>query len=64
MIDPQLYTLFLISAIILLLTPGPAVLYITSRSIEQGKQAGFASVLGISIGTLFHNSLPNTSRIS
>ena len=54
MIDPQLYTLFLISAIILLLTPGPAVLYITSRSIEQGKQAGFASVLGISIGTLFH----------
>ena len=54
MIDPKLYTLFLLSAIILLLTPGPAVLYITSRSIEQGKQAGFASVLGISIGTLLH----------
>ncbi len=54
MIDPQLFTLFLVSAIILLLTPGPAVLYITSRSIEQGKQAGFASVFGISVGTLFH----------
>ena len=54
MIDPQLFTLFLIATIILLLTPGPAVLYITSRSIEQGRQAGFASVLGISVGTLFH----------
>ncbi len=54
MIDPQLFTLFIIAAIILLLTPGPAVLYITSRSIEQGKHAGFASVLGISVGTLFH----------
>ena len=54
MIDPQLFILFLIATIILLLTPGPAVLYITSRSIEQGRQAGFASVLGISVGTLFH----------
>ena len=54
MIDPHLFTLFLIATIILLLTPGPAVLYITSRSIEQGRQAGFASVLGISVGTLFH----------
>lgn len=54
MIDPQLFTLFLIATLVLLLTPGPAVIYITSRSIEQGRQAGFASVLGISIGTLFH----------
>jgi len=54
MIDPHLFTLFLIATILLLLTPGPAVLYITSRSIEQGKQAGFASVFGIAIGTLFH----------
>jgi len=54
MIDPQLFTLFLLATIFLLLTPGPAVLYITSRSIEQGKQAGFASVFGIAIGNLFH----------
>ena len=37
-----------------MLTPGPAVLYITSRSIEQGRQTGIASALGISIGTIFH----------
>lgn len=54
MIDPQLFSLFLLASIALLLTPGPAVLYITSRSIEQGRQSGFASVLGISVGTLFH----------
>ena len=54
MIDPHLFGLFLIATLILLLTPGPAVLYITSRSIEQGQQAGIASACGISIGTIFH----------
>jgi len=34
--------------------PGPAVLYIVTRSIHQGRGAGLASVLGIHVGTLFH----------
>jgi threonine/homoserine/homoserine lactone efflux protein len=42
------------AAIALLLTPGPAVLYIVTRSIEQGRIAGLMSVLGICAGTLFH----------
>src|SRR5262245_37486235 len=36
------------------MTPGPAVIYIVTRSIEQGRRAGLVSVLGIVVGTLFH----------
>jgi len=45
---------FAVAAILLLLTPGPAVLYIVARSVEQGRIAGLASVCGITTGTLFH----------
>src|ERR1700730_17373643 len=45
---------FSLSAILLLLTPGPAVLYIVARSVEQGRIAGLASVFGITTGTLVH----------
>ena len=52
--DPSALTLFLIAAAVLLLTPGPAVLYIVARSIDQGRLAGIVSTLGIATGTLFH----------
>jgi len=42
----QLY-LFLGAALALLLVPGPAVLYITARSANQGRLAGLVSVLAI-----------------
>jgi len=42
----QLY-LFMGAALLLLLIPGPAVLYITARSASQGRMAGFVSVLAI-----------------
>ena len=35
------------AALALLLTPGPAVLYITARSASQGRMAGLVSVLAI-----------------
>jgi len=46
--------IFLVAALALLLTPGPAVLYIVTRSVDQGRRAGLVSVLGIESGTLFH----------
>src|SRR5437773_8065268 len=46
--------LFLTTALILLLTPGPAVLYIVTRSIDQGRRAGLVSVLGIEVANVFH----------
>jgi threonine/homoserine/homoserine lactone efflux protein len=45
---------FMIAAAVLLVVPGPAVLYIVARSVNQGRLAGIVSALGIQIGTLFH----------
>jgi threonine/homoserine/homoserine lactone efflux protein len=42
---------------VLLAIPGPAVLYVVSRSIDQGRRAGLASVAGISTGTVVHVTL-------
>jgi len=46
--------LFLGAALVLLLIPGPAVLYIVARSVAQGRAAGFVSDLGIHSATLVH----------
>jgi threonine/homoserine/homoserine lactone efflux protein len=46
--------LFVAAALVLLLTPGPAVLYVIARSVNQGRVAGIVSVLGLEVGTLFH----------
>jgi threonine/homoserine/homoserine lactone efflux protein len=46
--------LFLVASLVLLLTPGPAVLYIIARSIDQGRGAGLVSVLSIETGNFFH----------
>jgi len=46
--------LFVVAALVLLITPGPAVLYIVTRSIDQGRWAGLVSMLGVHVGTLVH----------
>jgi threonine/homoserine/homoserine lactone efflux protein len=52
--DPTNLGLFVLAALVLLLTPGPAVLYIVARSIDQGRRAGLVSMLGVHAGTLVH----------
>lgn len=46
--------LFLLAGLGLLLIPGPAVLYVVTRSAAQGRRAGLASVLGIESATCVH----------
>jgi threonine/homoserine/homoserine lactone efflux protein len=46
--------LFAVAALTLLVIPGPAVLYIVTRSVDQGRAAGLASVCGVHVGTLLH----------
>lgn len=48
------FGLFLAAGILLNLTPGPDTAYILGRSIAQGREAGVASALGISLGSIFH----------
>lgn len=51
------FPLFLISCILLNITPGQDTMYIIGRSVAQGKQAGFMSALGIMAGVLVHTLL-------
>src|SRR6478736_8023829 len=45
---------FALAALVLLVIPGPAVLYVVVQGAEQGRRAGLASVAGIHLGTLVH----------
>jgi len=47
-------TIFIISGLLLNITPGADVLYITSRSASQGTRAGIVAALGIGTGGLVH----------
>jgi len=45
------YLVFLATALAILLVPGPAVLYVVTRSIGMGRAGGIASVAGITTAT-------------
>jgi threonine/homoserine/homoserine lactone efflux protein len=51
------YLVFLATGMALLAIPGPAVLYVVTRSIEMGRAGGIASCLGITTGTFVHVGL-------
>src|SRR5262245_37536903 len=46
--------LFILASVVLLLTPGPAVLYIIARSVDHSRRAGLVSVCGIEVGNFMH----------
>ena len=46
--------LFILSGLLLNVTPGPDTAYIVGRSVQMGWRGGAAAVLGISTGCLVH----------
>ena len=52
--DVSTLALFCAAALALAVVPGPAVLYIVARSVDQGRLAGVVSALGICVGGLVH----------
>jgi threonine/homoserine/homoserine lactone efflux protein len=48
------WLLFFAACVVLVATPGPTVLYLVSRTLVQGRVAGFVSLVGTSVGFLFH----------
>lgn len=54
MFGTQHLALFVVSGILLNLTPGQDTLYIVGRSVSQGRRAGLFSVLGIVSGSVLH----------
>ncbi|HFK5506979.1 LysE family translocator [Elizabethkingia anophelis] len=45
---------FIIAAFILVISPGPNMIYLISRTITQGRKAGLTSLAGVVCGFLFH----------
>ena len=54
MLGTQHLWLFVVSGLLLNITPGQDTLYIVTRSVAQGRAAGWWSVLGISSGSVVH----------
>ncbi len=54
MLDPASLLMPFLASLALVLVPGPAVLYIVTRSVNQGRTAGLASAAGIATGGLVH----------
>jgi threonine/homoserine/homoserine lactone efflux protein len=52
--EPSTLLLFAVSALALVAVPGPNLIYIVTRSIDQGRGAGVASALGVETATLVH----------
>jgi len=51
---PTTLALFAAAAVALVVVPGPSILYIVARGIDQGRAAGVVSVLGVETGSLVH----------
>ena len=47
-----LLSAFLLASLVLAIIPGPAVLYIVTRSLVQGRRSGLTSVVGVALGNL------------
>jgi threonine/homoserine/homoserine lactone efflux protein len=52
MLMSSTFAAFLIAGTILAVTPGPGVIYVVTRTLSRGRQAGLASVGGIALGNL------------
>ena len=46
-------------ALVLVLTPGPNMIYLVSRSISQGRRAGMVSLVGVAVGFLVYLTATN-----
>ncbi|SFD15303.1 LysE family translocator [Tropicimonas isoalkanivorans] len=54
MIDPQTYYLFLLTSLVLVLSPGPDTVLILSRTIATGTVAGMMTLFGTQAGNVIH----------
>jgi threonine/homoserine/homoserine lactone efflux protein len=54
MFDSHRFLVFLASAVLLAITPGPGIFYVLARSLAGGRRAGIHSSIGTFVGGLFH----------
>ncbi len=56
-IDPTLFLAFLAAAWVLILTPGPDMLFVIGQSLAGGARRGWAAMAGIVTGAMVHVAL-------
>lgn len=54
LLDWSAVPLFVLASLGMAVVPGPAVLYIVARGMDQGRFAGMVSALGIAVGGMVH----------
>lgn len=52
--DSQTMLIVALASFVLVVVPGPAVIYILTRSVSQGRTAGLASAVGVNLGSAIH----------
>ncbi|MDQ3654645.1 MAG: LysE family translocator [Chloroflexota bacterium] len=52
--SPSTLAVFLLAGVVLVVVPGPNIVYIVTRGAHQGRVAGLVSALGVEVGTLVH----------
>jgi threonine/homoserine/homoserine lactone efflux protein len=48
------FVAFLITAIVLAITPGPGIAYVVARTVSGGRKEGLASCVGTAVGGMLH----------
>jgi threonine/homoserine/homoserine lactone efflux protein len=56
-LEPDTIALFALASLLLAATPGPVWLYLLSRTLTQGRRAGYFSMLGVAAGLSLHAAL-------
>ena len=54
MLPLDTWLLFCLACVALVATPGPSIVYLVSRTLAQGRAAGFVSLVGTSAGFAIH----------
>jgi threonine/homoserine/homoserine lactone efflux protein len=54
MFDAHRFLIFIASAVLLAVTPGPGIFYVLARSLAGGRREGIHSSVGTFVGGLFH----------
>src|SRR5262245_20729149 len=56
LIDPGLFVIFLVAAVVIYVTPGPDMLYVLAHALSMGTWAGIVASLGMRIGIVAHTT--------
>ena len=52
MIDLGMLTLFIPASLLLIIAPGPDILFVVAQGVSAGKRAGFFTALGLALREL------------